>query len=116
MKRALFEQINQKLETIDNKRAYKYTLSLKVTFQQISKPDILTVPPIVFNTETFILLPGTNIEDQLHVAQSNLIQQVDNYERNGSGWVLYKLNSLDLNTTSYNPINAYYEQSSEESD
>ena len=89
---------------------------MKVTFQQISKPDILTVPPVVFNTETLILLPGTNIEDQLHVAQSNLIQQVDNYERNGSGWILYKLNSLDLNTTSYNPLRAYDEESSEEGD
>ena len=76
----------------------------------------MTEPPFVFNTEAFILLPGTNIEEQLNVAQSNIIQQVDNYERNGSGWVLYKLNSLDLNTTSYNPLRAYYEESSEESD
>ena len=116
LKCALFEQVKQKLETISEKRAYKYTISLKVIFQQLSNQDILTVPPVVFNTEAFILLAATNIEDQLHVAESNLMQQVDNYERNGSGWILYRLNSLDLNTISYNPLRAYHEESSDESD
>ena len=51
----------------------------------------------------------------MDVAQSNLIQQIDTYERNRSGWIQYKLNYLDFNTILCNPLRAYYEESSEES-
>ena len=42
----------------------------------------------------------------LIIAQ-NIQQAITDYERNGSGWNLLHLNSIDLNAIRYNPLRAY---------
>ena len=116
LERAIMQPINKKLENISQKRSRKYYMSLRLVFRGVSHPDILTDPPVCFNTETFILLPGTNIEEQLDVALHNLQHQIDTYERNGSGWVIDRLIHLDLNTVIYNPLRVHDRESNDESE
>ena len=41
-------------------------------------------------------MPQRNQEDVWEIAKENLEQQIENYERNGSGWVLSRLLSIDV--------------------
>ena len=58
---------------------------------------IVPDPPVVFSSETAILLAATDIIDQLDTLYQQLCNQIDAYESQGSGWVLLRLISLQLN-------------------
>ena len=106
LKSSLTKKVNAALKTLDD-MSRKYFISLKVVFFKATNPGIITDPPPVFNTEPFILLPATDLNEQLEVAYTNLMQQIDSYEKEGSGWVLHHIKALDLNTVLYDPLNAY---------
>ena len=85
----------------------KYYISLHCTFYKAADPDTVTDPPVVFNSGPMILLPSSIIKDQMLIIAQNIQQAIDDYESNGSGWNLLHLDSIDLNTIRYNPLEAY---------
>ena len=84
----------------------KYYISLHCTFYKAAEPDTVTDPPVVLNSGPMILLPSSIIKDQIQIITQNIQQAIADYERNGSGWNLLHLNSIDLNTIRYNPLRA----------
>jgi len=48
-------------------------------------------------------LMGTNYERELSKALEEMIEKIDTFERNGSGWVVDKFLQLDLNIVTYTP-------------
>ena len=99
--KAMMEASDQLFTIQRSNTNIKYYVSLHCTFYKPTDPDILTVPPVVFNSETSILLPSSNIEDQMKINYHNILQAIENYERNGSGWALYRLERMDINTVRY---------------
>ena len=85
----------------------KYYISLHCTFYKAAEPDTVTDPPVVLNSGPMILLPSSIIKDQMLIIAQNIQQAITDYERNGSGWNLLHLNSIDLNAIRYNPLSAY---------
>eukprot|EP00494_Astrolonche_serrata_P015701 UN15853 len=75
-------------------------------FFKPAEPSTITNPSIVFNTEAMAILAATNIEDLLNVSFQQLLNQIDNFERQGSGWVLYQLHTLQVNMIEYDPLRA----------
>ena len=46
---------------------------------------------------------GSNYEDDLKAAFENVMQQIDEYQRNGSGWVLDQFWELDASIVTCTP-------------
>ena len=46
---------------------------------------------------------GTNYERELSKEFEEMIEKIDTFERNGSGWIVDKFLQLDLNIATYTP-------------
>ena len=49
-------------------------------------------------------LIGSDYEDDLKAAFENVMQQIDDYQHNGSGWVLDQFVELDVSIVMYAPF------------
>lgn len=87
------ERLEIEKESMSSLKVY---LSLQVNFYKSADPSVVTNPSVWFNTEPIEFLIGDNTTEVVQHFQNNLMQQIDNYERNGSGWVLANLVTLDL--------------------
>ena len=103
--KAMMEASDQLFTIQRSNTNIKYYVSLHCTFYKPTDPDTLTIPPVVLNSETSILFPSSNIEHQMKINHHNILQAIENYEKNGSGWALHHLERMDINTIRYNPFN-----------
>ena len=108
LQQATAEASDQLLTIQRSSKNVKYYISLRCNFYKPTDPDCVTDPPVIFNSGNSILLGGSNIKDQMEINYDNLLQSVENYETNGSGWCLLHLVSLELNVIRYNPLAANY--------
>ena len=74
--------------TIEKKLSTKIYMSLHVNFHQSSDPTFISDPPIVLNTKPVEIIASTDISEVLTTFYSSLIDSIDNFELQGSGWVL----------------------------
>ena len=81
----------------------KWYFALKMTFRKAIDDDVVTDPPVVLNTDPIMGLIGNNYENDLDKAFQNILQQIDNFETNGSGWITDKFLTLDLKVVTYTP-------------
>ena len=66
-------------------------------------PDVVTDPPAVFNTCAVWGLIGTNYEEELKAAYEYVMEQIDEYQQDGSGWVLDELVEIDVSIVTCTP-------------
>ena len=81
---------------LEKRPAIKYYFTLKVVFHQSKDPSIITDVPVNFRTEVF---PALNLEKlDLHntIAMKQFQQRIDEFQRNGSGWVLNHFINVDI--------------------
>ena len=68
---------------------FKWYLGLKVIFHKATDPSVLTHPPVFFQTNPS---PSYKVDREDEETWENALQQLDKqieeYESNGSGWVL----------------------------
>ena len=102
--KAMMEASDQLFTIQRSNKNVKYYVSLHCTFYKTTDPDILTVPPVVFNSGTSLLLPSSNVKDQMKINYQNILQGIENYEKDGSGWNLLRLEMMDINTVRYKPF------------
>ena len=81
----------------------KWYFGLTLTFRKAPPSDVITDPPVVLHTAPKMGLMGTNYERELSKAWEEMIEKIDTFERNGSGWVVDKFLQLDLNIVTYTP-------------
>ena len=75
----------------------KYYFSVKVIYHQVKDVNDLTDPPAVHNTDVFKFLKlQTNVEKQLETIFLMISKSIEEFEKNGSGWVLDHYVSIDL--------------------
>ena len=74
---------------------FKWYLGLKVLFHKATDTWHVTDPPPFFQTDPSESYQR-NEEEVWEIAKENLVQQIENYEVNGSGWVLSQLLSIDV--------------------
>ena len=99
--------MERKLSTFRYARiALKFTMALHAVFEQSSNPSIITEPPACLVSEPFEVYADTNIKEQLINTYKQLLNEIDVYERNGSGWVLSSLTSLDTSLWELDPLRA----------
>ena len=83
--RAVIEAADELTTQQRTGRSLKYYLSLRCRFYKPTDPDTITEDPCVFNSETCTLLPSTSIKTQMEIIYNSIMQEVENFEKNGSG-------------------------------
>ena len=81
----------------------KWFFALKLTFRKAIDDDVVTDPPVVLNTDPVMGLIGNNYGNDLEKVFQTILEQIDNFEKNGSGWITDKFLTLDLNIVTYTP-------------
>ena len=85
------------LKDIKNKEGplFKWYLTLEMTFHKLANPYIITDPPVYFHTRPILLYMGDLLKDLQNQLKS-LLEKIDKYEQNGSGWAVQQLISMTV--------------------
>ena len=94
-KEALREFIHILVDKIKSK-SIKWYLSLNVEFCGATNPLKRTDPPVTFRTEVFTSITEYDLEEMANLGYEQIVDDIENFQRNGSGWVLDNLVTLDL--------------------
>ena len=84
----------------------KWLLCLEAVFHKAAETSVSTIPPIFFYTDVNSATDSSSILFQTKVILRQLWKQIDQFEKNGSGWVLSYFISLCVNLISFNPLRA----------
>ena len=79
-----------------NVEAVKWYLSLNINFCKSASPTVKTDPAVTFRSELFKSIDNHKLDYQFHVGYNQIVQQIDEFQRNSSGWVVDHLQHLDL--------------------
>ena len=98
------QEINESVDAMSSKiikfqkinKALKFNMTLHVIFEKATDEDVKTEPPVCLVSEQLEVYADTNLPELLDFVKKQLIDQIDTYEQNGSGWILYKLTRLQL--------------------
>ena len=90
----------------ETNKAYKIYMTVQASFYKASNVEQITSPHPTFNSDVAIILPTTTLSPIVKTLHDNIIHQIDTYENNGSGWVIYHLIYLDLHIVQFDPLRA----------
>ena len=88
------------------KGGIKFIVSVFVVFCKADNEEEITNPPVVLKSDVFVCVNGTDINERLNVACEQIKERIDEFVRNGSGWVIHHLEQMDLGLLKYNPLKA----------
>ena len=74
---------------------FKWYLGLKAIFYKTANSGISSEPPLFFCTDPFPFYHKYN-DKVWEIVKEQLEKQINNYECNGSGWIVSRLVSLDV--------------------
>ena len=74
---------------------FKWYLVLKVIFHKASNPDEISDPPAFFQSHPIVSYRKYD-EDAWDLVKEQIEQQIENFQENGSGWVVSRLGTLDV--------------------
>ena len=77
------------------RHALKFNMSLYINFEKATDASIVTDPPVVLVSEQMEVYEGTDVDDTLKITAEQLINLIETYEMNGSGWIVSRLMALD---------------------
>ena len=83
-------------QTRVNVEAVKWQMSLNMTFCESRSPGIKTDAAVTFCSEVFKSINTHELDYQFDVGYNEIVQQIDEFQRNGTGWVVDHLQHLDL--------------------
>ena len=93
-------QITQTLKSLMT-TGLKFYLGAQVKMLKQINGDMVNVH---FSTSATILLKSTNILQSVEHHINMLVDEIDNYIRNGSGWIVGNMNHLSIMSTKYHPM------------
>ena len=106
LKEGIFAMEGKLSDYQHERMALKFTMAVHVVFEQSSNPSIITEPDVCLVSEPFEVYSDTNIKNQLMNAYKQLLNYMDIFEKNGSGWVLSHLKALDTSVWQLDPLRA----------
>ena len=69
-----------------------------MNFCKSTSPSFKTDPAVTFRSEVFKSIDTRGLDYQFHVGYNQIVLQINEFQRNGSGWVIDHLQHLDLGT------------------
>ena len=92
MRRIIKEQTPAKAEAV------KWYLSLNMNFWKSTSCSIKKDPAVTFRSEVFKSIGIHKLDCQFHVGYNQIVMQINEFQRNVSGWAEDHLQHLDLVT------------------
>ena len=83
--------------------AYKFQIAVSIVFHKAVDPAVVTQPPVVLTSEMVAVYADT---PPLNEVNRQLLNFIEMYEQNGSGWVFTNFVSLQLSLRHLNPLRA----------
>ena len=84
----------------------KYYITCKFVFEKADRPGVYTDPPIYVSTEPIATTRSRPIEDILRHKYEELVEKIETFVQNGSGWILKEILDVDLRIVTYDPTRA----------
>ena len=78
--------------------AVKWYLSLNMNFCKSTNPTVKRDPAVTFCSEVLESIDNHKLDYQFHVGYNQIVLQIDEFQRSGSGWVVDHLQHLDIGT------------------
>ena len=106
---AFFNRIYKTLEDFfTNHRNIKFSMVLVCKMeQQILSKDKgvvgLNQDKAYFKSKTYINLKSTDVNDLINRCINNIIEQLEEYQKNGSGWYFNEVVQIEIHVVDYNP-------------
>ena len=69
-----------------------------MNFCKSKSPGVKTDPDVTFSSEVFKSINIQELDYQFHVGYNQIVQQINEFQRNGSSWVVDYLQHLGLGT------------------
>ena len=77
-------------------KGIKYFFTVRMVFHQSKDTSILTDPPVSFRSEVFTALDVEKLDLHIKVAMQQFQHQIEEFQRNGSGWVIDHFINIDI--------------------
>ena len=78
-------------QTRANAEAFKWYLSLNINFCKSTSSGVNTDLAVTFHSEVFKSIDTHEFNYLFHVEYNQIVQQIDKFQRNGSGWIVNHL-------------------------
>ena len=85
-------------QTRANAEAVKWYLSLNMNFCKSTSPGVKTDPAVTFCSEVCTSTDTYELNYQFHVGYTQIVQQIDAFQRNGSDLVVDHIQHPDLSS------------------
>ena len=85
-------------QTQVNAEVVKCYLSLNMNICKSTSPGVKKDPAVTFRSEVSKSINMHKLDYQFHVGYNQIVLQIDEFQRSGTGWVLDHLQHLDLGT------------------
>ena len=87
----------------------KFYFSVHIVFVKAADPNVFTVPPVVLQTDPVrvFLADLFRLDEIFEMDIKQLVEKIDTFEKNGSGWMIDHLVRLDTMIASIDPLNAF---------
>ena len=106
--KSYFKSVSHKIYYLflEKLEAFKWSVVIDCFFSQATDNTITTATPISLWSEPQTLLPSEPhlIATQTKITYNNLVDHIDGFQQNGSGWILDRITSLSLRIIKYNPL------------
>ena len=95
------QKLKQELKRM---KALKFYISTYLEFQLSHDPSYKTNPPVVMNSPPKPILESSDIPKKLEKVFRLLTTLIDEFQENGSGFILTKIHKMDLFVMHYKPL------------
>ena len=91
-------------------KGYKFIETLEITFEKSAiNPETgkreITYKTAFFNGKAKTITKASEIESELSMSQQEILNTIDIWVSEGSGWVIDKIDSNYINIVTYQPLN-----------
>ena len=84
----------------------KFYVTGKFIFEKASRPGVETDPPIYFQSNPIATTRTRPIQEALESTYQNLLEKINIFIKNGSGWALKAVHDVDIRVATYDPLRA----------
>ena len=90
-------------EKIECKTGIKWILTLQAKFTKLGESGQIITSDPYFSTEVFVST-SPNVDDQIDSSFQQLVNRIEMFEKEGSGWVIDQIVNLEIESVNYSPI------------
>ena len=93
------------ISLLSNNTETKSQMILKCVFENTNlQTDETVTTEAAFRSITEIILESTNFDELYEIWKAKILESIDTFQNNGSGWIFKSIVSLEIHTVKYRPL------------